>query len=184
MSLIFFPQKIAFLSFADDYAAFVARSYGASLLGSAVTALFSHSLPNMLPCKRSAGKLESQEGWGFGEELTRVEEASLFFTGHLLGGGDFILLIPFDSHWFHDLSCPVCLVQFPVSYGWAIDNNDGLGLDRGTFISLWWLLHLVQDYWRSSGSICQTVKETAGPFVKVSLDQLLLDQIRLDRLDR
>ncbi|KAI8331163.1 hypothetical protein BC941DRAFT_439160 [Chlamydoabsidia padenii] len=54
LALIFFPQYITFLSFADNYATFVARSYGAALLGSAVTALFCYSLPNMLPCKRGA----------------------------------------------------------------------------------------------------------------------------------
>ncbi|CAO3591958.1 unnamed protein product [Absidia cylindrospora] len=54
LALIFYPHRLTFLSFADDYATFVARSYGAALLGSAVTGLFSYSLPNILPCKRVA----------------------------------------------------------------------------------------------------------------------------------
>jgi hypothetical protein len=62
LALIFYPHQLTFLSFADNYATFVARSYGAALLGSAVTGLFSFSLPNMLPCKRVAGNHEKEQG--------------------------------------------------------------------------------------------------------------------------
>ncbi|KAI8093194.1 uncharacterized protein BX664DRAFT_329124 [Halteromyces radiatus] len=54
LQLILYPHTISFLSLSDDYASFVARSYGAALLGSAVTGFFSYSLPNMLPGKRVA----------------------------------------------------------------------------------------------------------------------------------
>ncbi|ORX56927.1 hypothetical protein DM01DRAFT_1334488 [Hesseltinella vesiculosa] len=49
------PADVPDLKINDPSAVFLAQAFGASLIASAIPAIFMFGLPNMLPCKRTAG---------------------------------------------------------------------------------------------------------------------------------